>query len=73
MSVDKGAFCLHFVCTACTFCLYYLHFLSALSALLFALPALFVCTICTAASIVASCLYRLELSVQAVSCYGCAR
>lgn len=25
-SVDKCAFCLHFVCTACTFCLHYLRF-----------------------------------------------
>ena len=72
-SVDKSAFCLHFVCTACIF-------LSALSALFVCTACIFVytictfvCTVCTAASIVASCLYRLELSVQAVRCYGCAR
>lgn len=65
-SVDKCAFCLHFVCTACTFCLHCLHFFVRII-------CTFVCTICTVVSIVASCLYRLELSVQAVRCYGCAR
>lgn len=79
-SVDKSTFCLHFVCTACTFvctsctfCLHYLHFcLHCLHFFVYTICT-FVCTVCTAVSIVASCLYRLELSVQAVRCYGCAR
>lgn len=72
-SVDKCAFCLLFVCTACTFvCTACIFFVCTICTFVCTVCT-FVCTICTAASIVAYCLYRLESSVQAVSCYGCAR
>lgn len=72
-SVDKCAFCLHLVCTACTFVCTACIFVCTACIFFVYTICTFVCTVCTAVSIVASCLYRLELSVQAVRCYGCAR